>query len=147
MSVVTVSDSRDPRDDPSGDLVEEGLCEDGHRVERVLVRDDSGEIEGAVRSSLDMDAVITTGGTGVAPRDVTVETLRPIFDKELTGFSAVFALKSYRVVGTRAVLSRTTAGVIDGVPVFCLPGSTGAVETGMSIIREELRHVVNHAEG
>jgi len=144
VAVITVSDTRDLSDDPSGDLLEESLGEIGHSVVRRIVRDEPREIRGAVAESLDLDAVVTTGGTGIAQRDVTIETLRPEFDKEIEGFSKVFALKSYEEVGTRAVLSRATAGAMEGVPVFCLPGSSGAAGTGMEIIEKELDHVVNH---
>lgn len=146
VAVVTVSDTRDLGSDPSGDLIQERLEALGHSVERRLVRDEPEEIGDAVEASLDRDAVVTTGGTGVAPRDVTVETLRKLFDKELTGFSTVFTLRSYEEVGTRAVLSRATAGVVDSTPVFCLPGSRSAAETGVEILEQELFHVVNHAE-
>lgn len=145
--VVTVSDTRDLESDASGDHLEEEFTSLGHSVERRLVRDEPEEIGAAVEASLDRDAVVTTGGTGIAPRDVTVETLRKLFDKELTGFATVFTLKSYEEVGTRAVLSRATAGLIGEVPVFCLPGSRGAVETGAEILKEEVFHVVNHAKG
>lgn len=147
VAVVTVSDTRDLESDPSGDLIQDRLEVLGHSVERRLVRDEPDEVGAAVEASLDRDAVVTTGGTGIAPRDVTVETLRELFDKELTGFSTVFTLKSYEEVGTRAVLSRATAGVIGVTPVFCLPGSRSAAETGVEILEQELFHVVNHAEG
>lgn len=145
VRVVTVSDTRTPGDDASGDHVEEVLRGLGHSVRRSFSKDEEGGIRSAVERGLMDDAVITTGGTGISSRDVTIEALRPLFDKELTGFSAVFAIESYGDVGTRAVLSRATAGIVEGVPVFCLPGSLGGVETGMEILKEELGHVVDHA--
>lgn len=142
--VLTVSDTRGLDDDPSGDLLEGALREMGHSVYRAAVHDERDKIRSAVAEGLDRDAVVTTGGTGISPRDVTVEALRPEFDREIEGFSTVFAIMSYEEVSTRAVMSRATAGVVDGVPVFCLPGSVGAVETGAEILREEMDHVVNH---
>jgi len=150
VAVVTVSSSRDLETDPSGDAIQSLVEADGHSVvARDLVGDD---LDGVQRTVLaltgreDVDVVVTTGGTGVTPDDVTVEAVRPLFDKELPGFGELFRILSYEEVGTRALGSRTTAGVSEGVPVFCLPGSEDAVRTGVQeLILAEAPHLVGLA--
>jgi molybdenum cofactor biosynthesis protein B len=94
----------------------------------------------------DVDVVVTTGGTGVTPDDVTVEAVTPLFDKDLPGFGELFRILSYEEVGTRALGSRATAGVSEGVPVFCLPGSENAVRLAMEeLVAAEMAHLVELA--
>jgi molybdenum cofactor biosynthesis protein B len=98
-----------------------------------VVRDDIDKIRQTVRDWIaggQVDAIVTTGGTGLTGRDVTVEALEPLFDKKIDGFSVVFHLVSYASVGLSTLQSRATAGLIGGVFVFCLPGSNGAVRDG-----------------
>jgi molybdopterin adenylyltransferase len=134
VAVLTVSDSRDAASDTSGDLLAARIVGAGHDLAgRALVRDDVEKIRDQVRAwvgSGAVDAVITTGGTGITGRDVTPEALEPLFDKRIDGFSVVFHLVSYQSVGLSTLQSRATAGIIDGVFVFCLPGSNGAVKDG-----------------
>lgn len=134
IAVLTVSDTRTPATDTSGDLLEERLTKAGHRLAaREIVRDDIPLIRKFVTGWIAdpaVDAVITTGGTGLTGRDVTVEALRPLFDKEIDGFSAIFHQVSYGTVGTSTLASRATAGLARGTLVFCLPGSTGACKDG-----------------
>ena len=85
-----------------------------------------------------VDAVITTGGTGITGRDVTPEAVEPLFDKRMEGFSVVFHMVSYAAIGLSTLQSRATAGLIRGVFVFCLPGSNGAVKDGWSVIAPQL---------
>ena len=97
------------------------------------MRDDIDKVRAQVRAwiaSGDVDAIVTTGGTGLTGRDITVEALEPLFDKKIDGFSVVFHLVSYASVGLSTLQSRATAGLIDGVLIFCLPGSNGAVKDG-----------------
>ncbi|HKR88951.1 MAG TPA: molybdenum cofactor biosynthesis protein B [Phenylobacterium sp.] len=133
MAVLTVSDSRDASNDTSGDILAGRIQEAGHAlVSRAIVRDDVERIRMEVRAWIDagVEAIVTTGGTGVTGRDVTPEALRPLFDKELDGFSVVFHLVSYQSVGLSTLQSRALAGIIGGTFVFCLPGSNGAVKDG-----------------
>lgn len=134
VAVLTVSDTRDEATDTSGQILVERIQAAGHELAgRVVVRDDIEKIRAQVRawiSSKTVDAIVTTGGTGLTGRDVTVEALEPLFDKKIDGFSVVFHLVSYASVGLSTLQSRATAGLIDGVFVFCLPGSNGAVKDG-----------------
>lgn len=134
IAVLTVSDTRDEASDTSGKLLGERVTGAGHVLaEKAIVRDDITLIREQVKAwvaSRTIDAIVTTGGTGITGRDVTVEALRPLFDKELDGFSVVFHLISYQSVGLSTLQSRACAGIVDGVFVFCLPGSNGAVKDG-----------------
>jgi len=133
LAVLTVSDTRDASNDTSGDLLASRIAEAGHElVDRAIVRDDVTTIRekvlGWVQSGV--EAIVTTGGTGITGRDVTPEAIRPLFDKEIDGFSVVFHLVSYQTVGLSTLQSRALAGIVKGVFVFCLPGSNGAVKDG-----------------
>jgi len=133
MAVLTVSDSRDASNDTSGDLLAARVTEAGHElVGRAIVRDDVEAIRMHVRAWIDagVEAIVTTGGTCVTGRDVTPEAIRPLFDKEIDGFSVVFHLVSYQSVGLSTLQSRALAGIVSGAFVFCLPGSNGAVKDG-----------------
>ena len=147
IAILTVSDTRDEESDTSGHVLAERVTGAGHTVAaRGLVRDDVEQVRAKVRewiASGEIDCVITTGGTGLTGRDVTPEALEPLFDKRIEGFSVVFHLISYQSVGLSTLQSRATAGIIDGVFVFCLPGSNGAVKDGWSVIGPQLdsRHL------
>jgi molybdenum cofactor biosynthesis protein B len=134
VAVLTVSDTRDESTDTSGQLLVDRIKAAGHELAgRLVVRDDIEKIRQTVRdwtAGGQVDAVVTTGGTGLTGRDVTVEALEPLFDKKIDGFSVVFHLVSYATVGLSTLQSRATAGLIGGVFVFCLPGSNGAVKDG-----------------
>jgi molybdenum cofactor biosynthesis protein B len=134
VAILTVSDTRDETNDTSGQLLIDRVKAAGHEVAgRAVVRDDIPRIRDQVRAWIaggQVDAIVTTGGTGLTGRDVTVEALEPLFDKKIDGFSVVFHLVSYASVGLSTLQSRATAGLIDGVFVFCLPGSNGAVRDG-----------------
>jgi molybdenum cofactor biosynthesis protein B len=130
IAVLTVSDTRSLADDRSGQTLVDRLEAAGHRLaDRAIVRDDVEDIRAAVLAWSkrdDVDAVITTGGTGFTGRDVTPEALEPLFEKRMDGFSHVFHAISYQKIGTSTIQSRATAGLINQTYVFCLPGSTGA---------------------
>jgi len=130
IAVLTVSDTRTLADDRSGDTLVERLTKAGHRLaDRKIVQDDRGEIADILRAwSLDpeIDVVISTGGTGLTGRDVTVEAHRDVYEKEIDAFATIFALVSWQKIGTSAVQSRATGGVANGTYLFALPGSTGA---------------------
>ncbi|KQQ86029.1 molybdenum cofactor biosynthesis protein B [Aureimonas sp. Leaf324] len=134
IAVLTVSDTRTPDDDRSGDTLVERLEGAGHRLgDRRIVPDDVEAIRAAVLGwSRDpgIDVVITTGGTGFTGRDVTPEALEPIFDKRMDGFSIVFHRISFEKIGVSTIQSRATAGVVNATFVFALPGSPGACRDG-----------------
>ncbi|MGC9050222.1 MogA/MoaB family molybdenum cofactor biosynthesis protein [Pyrobaculum sp.] len=151
--IVTVSTSRfrersaggSPGDE-SGDLAEAMAREAGHVVVgRDLLPDDLYAIRRKVFELVqrdDVDVIIFTGGTGLTKTDVTIEAVRPLFEKEMEGFGDVFRYYSIQEVGTAAFLTRSTAGVINGKAVFLLPGSPNSVKTGMRIILAEVPHVL-----
>jgi molybdenum cofactor biosynthesis protein B len=148
FGVLTVSSSRTLGGDESGDALVAVLEADGHSVAvRDLVGDDEAAIRRRVSEMLDLDgveAVVTTGGTGVTPDDVTVEAVDPLFDRDLPGFGEQFRARSVEAVGPHAMVSRATAGVAGRVPVFCLPGSEQAAEFGA---RELVVPIVGHLVG
>ena len=134
VAVLTISDTRDEESDTSGQVLAERVTGAGHElVDKAIVRDDimaiRAKIEAWVASGF-VEAIITTGGTGITGRDVTPEAVRPMFDKEIDGFSVVFHMVSYQSVGLSTLQSRALAGIVKGVFVFCLPGSNGAVKDG-----------------
>lgn len=142
VAVLTISDTRDAESDSSGDLLARQVAGAGHAIaERAIVRDDVSEIRSRILSwaeSGDVDAIVTTGGTGLTGRDVTPEAVEPLLDKRIDGFSVVFHLVSYQSVGLSTLQSRALAGIVKGVFVFCLPGSNGAVKDGWSVIAPQL---------
>jgi molybdenum cofactor biosynthesis protein B len=133
IGILTVSTSRTLDDDPAGDIIAEA-CEDaGHEIaERRLAADEMDAIEDAVAALLNdgVDVVLTTGGTGLTPDDVTVDAIEPLFDRPIPGFGELFRWLSFEEVGPMAMASRATAGVVDDRLVFCLPGSENAAQTG-----------------
>ncbi len=143
IAVLTVSDTRDEESDTSGDLLAKRVTDAGHELAgRAIVHDDRTQIRAKVLewvNSGTVEAIVTTGGTGITGRDVTPEALSPIFDKTIDGFSVVFHMVSYQTVGLSTLQSRAVAGIINGVFVFCLPGSNGAVKDGWDkVIRWQL---------
>lgn len=134
IAVLTVSDTRDEESDTSGHVLAERIKAAGHELaDKGIVKDDVAQIREQIKAwvaSGAVDAIITTGGTGITGRDVTPEAVEPLFDKKIDGFSVIFHLVSYQSVGLSTLQSRATAWIIDGVFVFCLPGSNGAVKDG-----------------
>ena len=130
IAVLTVSDTRTPETDRSGDTLAARIAEAGHRLAtRAIVADDVAAIRAQVEAwtrEEAIDVVITTGGTGFTGRDVTPEALEPIFEKRMDGFSEVFHRISYDKIGTSTIQSRATGGVLNATFVFVLPGSPGA---------------------
>ena len=130
IAVLTVSDSRSLADDRSGDTLAQRLQAAGHVLaDRRIVTDDAGAIRDAVEgwcADDEVDVVLTTGGTGFTGRDVTPETVEPLFDKRMDGFSHAFHAISLEKIGTSTIQSRATAGLVGRTFVFCLPGSPGA---------------------
>jgi len=130
IAVLTVSDTRTHKTDKTGPLLVSLIEEAGHQVaEHAIVEDDPKAIRRQVKSWIkdrDIDVVITTGGTGFTGRDVTPEAVKPLFEKEIDGFSALFHMLSYEKVGTSTVQSRACGGLANGTYIFCVPGSPGA---------------------
>jgi molybdenum cofactor biosynthesis protein B len=137
-------------EDVSGDLIEEFLKNAGHTIAfRKLISDDKTLIEEGIRQALasaDLDAVVFCGGTGVAPSDITIETVSPFLEKVLPGFGEIFRRLSFDKHGSAAVLSRAIAGVSKGKAFFCIPGSPDAVKLCFEkLILPEAAHIVKHA--
>ena len=134
IAVMTVSDSRTEENDTSGKLLVERLTGAGHRLaEKCIVADDIYKLREVLSRWIaadDINAIITTGGTGMTGRDSTPEAVRPLLDKEIEGIGELFRWISYQDIKTSTVASRALGGVANGTFVFCLPGSTGACRTG-----------------
>ena len=134
IAVMTVSDTRTEADDRSGDTLVERLNADGHILAaRTIVKDESDAIEAQLNiwvENPDIDAVITTGGTGVTGRDVTPEAFERVCEKDIPGFGELFRWISFQKIGTSTIQSRAVAGVAKGTYLFALPGSTGACKDG-----------------
>jgi molybdenum cofactor biosynthesis protein B len=147
IAVMTVSDTRDATNDVSGDTLALRIREAGHELAaRVIVKDDQKRIAEILRGWIadpGIDVVISTGGTGLTGRDVTVEAFRSVFEKEIDGFSAIFHRISFEKIGTSTIQSRACAGVAGGTYLFALPGSPGAVKDGWDGILKaqlDIRH-------
>jgi len=149
VAVITVSDTRTPADDESGALLCDLLRRAGHEASApVLVRDDRDAIVKALEAALasPAQAVVLNGGTGISPRDVTLEAVRPLLDKELPGFGELFRARSFLTIGSAAMLSRALAGVARRKVVVALPGSPAAVRLAMEeLLLPELPHMVAEA--
>ena len=148
IAVMTISDTRDEESDTSGKILTDRIAAAGHAaVSKAVVKDDVGQIRAQMQDWIDsgkIDAIITTGGTGLTGRDVTPEAVKPLFDKEIEGFNVVWHMVRYQSVGLSTLQSRACAGVAKGVFIFCLPGSNGACKDGWDkIIRWQLdsRHM------
>ena len=150
--VLTISDTRTEATDTSGSLIKSLLTNAGHSIARYQIVPD--EIW-AVRRVIvlwvtddEVDAVITTGSTGVAPRDVAFEAIAPLLDKRLEGFGELFRQLSFAEVGSAALMSRAFAGIANGKPIFCLPGSPHACQLALQkLILPELKHLLWTARG
>ncbi|MBS0471756.1 MAG: molybdenum cofactor biosynthesis protein B [Proteobacteria bacterium] len=147
IAVMTVSDTRTFETDKSGDTLAARIAEAGHNLAaRAIVKDDQAEIAAQLHSWIDdpeVDVVISTGGTGLTGRDVTVEAFKSVFEKEIDGFSVLFHQISFAKIGTSTVQSRACAGVARGTYLFALPGSPGAVKDGWDGILKfqlDIRH-------
>ncbi len=148
-AIVTVSNSRDTVSDKSGSLIKKILEKNSHIViDYSIVKDNEKLIYekiNEIQKNSDIDVIITNGGTGVGATDVTIDAIKPLFDKELTGFSNLFSTLSYEDIGSAAFLSRATAGIASKTIIFCLPGSPKAVELAMNkLILSEIGHIVKH---
>jgi molybdenum cofactor biosynthesis protein B len=156
-AVFTVSTSRfeqhgacrtpEECEDESGRVIMDLLEKAGHRTVYRLLNDDCLDIQDTLTVMLEeVDAAILCGGTGLTPRDVTIEAVTPLLEKVIPGFGELFRLKSFDEIGTASVLSRAMAGIVEGKAVFCIPGSPNAARLAVSqIIVPELGHIISHA--
>ncbi|KON27269.1 hypothetical protein AC481_05310 [miscellaneous Crenarchaeota group archaeon SMTZ-80] len=158
FSIITCSSSKYEAkikgkkvDDPSGDLIEKILKNNGHVVHnRSLISDDKIGIRNSIKDALsddNIDSIITTGGTGISPSDITIESVRIFLSKDIPGFGELFRKISYEMIGSAAMITRAIAGIAQEKPIFCLPGSSNAVEIAMvNLIIPEIGHIVKHAK-
>jgi molybdopterin adenylyltransferase len=147
--VLSVSTTRTAKDDKSGLWICKGLEKEGHRVVfHRVIPDHQGVIARTVAESIDQyspGAILMTGGTGISPKDVTIEAIGPMLDKELTAFGPLFAQLSFEQIDSAALLSRATAGVIGQTLVFSMPGSLKACKLACkALIFPELGHLAGH---
>ncbi len=151
-AIITLSDTRDETTDKSGKRIKDLLAEQNQPVTSYqILKDEPDQITAAVRDLLaqpDVDVIITNGGTGIAPRDTTFEAIQGLLEKEIPGFGEMFRMLSYEDIGPAAMLTRATAGVAQGKVIISLPGSTGAVELGMTkLVLPELGHMLFLLQG
>ena len=145
-AVLTISDTRSPETDRSGQLLQQQLQAAGHQVLAYdILPDDPSQIQAwlaSLTAQVELEAIICTGGTGIAPRDTTYDVIASLLDKELSGFGELFRVLSYEEIGARAMASRAIAGVYHNRLIFALPGSSNAVRLAMDkLILPELRHL------
>lgn len=153
VGVITLSDSKyqdflegKTNTDISGNLLKDSLSV-GHQVmDYKIIPDDPQKLTTTLDTMKKNGAevIITTGGTGIGKRDITIETIKPLFSKELYGFGEIFRYESYKELGTGTILSRATGGVYGSTLIFAIPGSPNAVKLGLKIIKPELGHLVRH---
>jgi molybdenum cofactor biosynthesis protein B len=151
-AIITLSDTRDETTDKSGQRIKALLAEyEQPVVSYQILKDEPDQLTAAVRALLarpDVDVILTNGGTGIAPRDTTFEALQGLLEKEILGFGEMFRMLSYEDIGSAAMLTRATAGVAQGKVIISLPGSTGAVELGMTkLVLPELGHMLFVLQG
>jgi molybdenum cofactor biosynthesis protein B len=149
IGIITVSSTRTKAEDKSGQWIRKRAVKEGHHVSfHKVIPDDREAIFQTIRSTineLNPQIIIMTGGTGISSQDVTIETVRPLFEKELTGFSAVFAQLSFEEIDSAAILSRATAGIINKSVIFCIPGSLNACKLACkALVFPEIGHLVKH---
>ena len=152
VAVITISDTRTLETDTSGKMLVDAFAGAGYEVaERLIVPDEVRDIRGAVTRLIragDVDAIITTGGTGIAPRDRTPEAIEGLIEVPLPGFGELFRMLSYQEIGAAAMLSRAFAGRVGTTLVFCLPGSNNAIRLAVDkLLLGELKHLVHHSRG
>ena len=146
-AVLVISDSRTEDTDESGKFLKQALSQNGHRVlAYAILKNDAEAIERKIRELLNQDelqVIITSGGTGISHRDITVETISSIIEKKLDGFGELFRSLSYQEIGTASIMSRAVAGVVGGKIIICIPGSLGAAKLAMDkVILPEIGHMV-----
>lgn len=145
--IITLSDSRKSEKlDLSGKIISEEIESRYTLKAKSLIPDEKDELTDTINKMINesIDVILTTGGTGLDARDITVETVESLFEKKIDGFGELFRFKSYEEIGAGALLSRATAGVYKKTLIFSMPGSPNAVKTALSLIIDELPHFVHH---
>jgi len=147
FAIVTISDTRTKQNDLSGILIQEILKNNGHNINHYeIIKDDKKEIMSKAKNILSIDdiqAIIFTGGTGISSRDITIESIKPLIQKELPGFGEIFRMLSMDEIGSAAIMSRAIGGIADDKIIFCIPGSKGAVKLAMEqLILKECGHML-----
>jgi molybdenum cofactor biosynthesis protein B len=147
-AVITLSDTRMRETDTSGQLIQKLLTDAGHQVAAYhLIKDDSTTLASLLldlAANPDVDALLTNGGTGIANRDQTIDVVEKMIDQPLPGFGELFRMLSWQQVGAGAMLSRATAGITRGKPIFAMPGSSKAVDLAMTqLVLPQLRHILH----
>ena len=143
VAVITISDSRTPENDTSGDYLADSLVDEGHKLAfRKIVKDDKYALRAefsALIADEDIDIIVSTGSTGLTGRDIAPEALEPLFDKAIDGFGELFRSASLPDIGAATIQSRAFAGLANATVIFCIPGSPGACRTGWEeVIRPQL---------
>jgi molybdopterin adenylyltransferase len=151
-AIITVSDTRTIETDRSGQIIQQLLEDAGHQVvEYTIIKDEPEQIKAwlfKLNSNIEIDSIIVSGGTGIAPRDTTYDVISSYIDKTLPGFGEIFRWLSFQEIGSRAIASRAVAGVKNNCLIFSLPGSSNAVKLAMSqLILPELNHLVKQLKG
>jgi len=149
VGIITVSTTRTLKNDKSGQWIGKSTVKEGHNLLfHLVVPDDSSAITKTILEVMreyQPHVVLISGGTGISGSDVTIEATRPLFTKELTAFGSIFAQLSFEQIDSAAILSRATAGVVDGTIIFCIPGSLKACKLACkAIIFPEIGHLVKH---
>ncbi|MDR2623737.1 MAG: MogA/MoaB family molybdenum cofactor biosynthesis protein [Methanobrevibacter sp.] len=146
--VITLSDtiSKSQNKDGSGQHILERLSQRYEVLDYRIISDDREILKTTIEDMIGKgsDVIFTTGGTGIGSRDVTIETVTSLFEKELIGFGEIFRLKTYEELGSPAILTRTTSGVYKNNLIFSMPGSQNAVKLGLSLVIDELPHLTKH---
>ena len=151
IAIITASSTRTKETDESGKLIAQ-LASEHQVVKHIVLKDNAALIRNEIMDCLidsfhQVDAIIISGGTGIGRKDVTIEAVKPILEKELNAFPMLFAALSYQDNGSAAMLSRSIAGILRGKIVFCIPGSPEAVQLAMQeLILPELAHIVGHLQ-
>ncbi|MHA2244981.1 MAG: MogA/MoaB family molybdenum cofactor biosynthesis protein [Candidatus Hodarchaeales archaeon] len=145
-SLSAVGEKKWKKLDKSAKKAEEILTTNGVTIRKsIVVADEMHQIREVItkETTTEVSLLITIGGTGIAARDVTIETATPLLEKELVGYGELFRIKTYKELGTVSIMTRALAGVIGKTCIVCLPGSTNAVELGTKLILKELLHIIN----
>ena len=148
--VLIISDTRDEKTDESGKIAKKLIADYGHEVKAYqIIPNDKTQIRNTVKALLQnpsLNVIVTSGGTGISKRDMTTDTLSELFEKKIEGFGELFRKLSYEEIGEAAMISRTTAGAVNGKLVFCLPGSKNAVKLALTrLILPGLGHMIKEA--
>lgn len=147
--IITLSDTiTTNKEDLSGQYLANEISKRYKLKSKIIIRDEKKELIENIENMItnNIDVILTTGGTGLDSRDITVETIESIFDKKIEGFGEIFRHQSFLEIGSGALISRATAGVYKKTVIFSMPGSPNAVKTASNIIIDELPHLVFHAQ-